>query len=115
MGDPEAKSFPLELAHSRRDIYGTGRKRAGPLLPHHLQVIADHSEGSAQEIMLIALRLNVPPRLSELHGQPGGNALGLQPSGYHGSELGLEGANPLLCLIVLSDGLVTLLAGHATL
>ena len=36
LGDPRAKSFPLELAHPRRDIYGMGHKRAGPLRLHHL-------------------------------------------------------------------------------
>ena len=46
LGDPRAKSFPLELAHPRHDIYGTGRKRAGSLRPRHLQVIEDHPDGS---------------------------------------------------------------------
>ena len=66
--DLGAKGVPLELAHPCRDIDGTGRKRAGPLRPCHLQVIIDHSEGSTQEIMLIALRLKAPPRLGELYG-----------------------------------------------
>ena len=70
LGDPRAKSFPLELAHPRCDIYGMGFKRAGPLQPRHLQVIADHSEGSTQEIMLITLRLKAPPCLGELRGSP---------------------------------------------
>ena len=65
--------------------------------------------------MLVALCLKAPPRLGELCGQPGGDALGLQPLGCHGSELGLEGANSLLCLVTLVDGLVTLLMGHAML
>ena len=66
LGDPRAKSFPLELAHPRRDMYGMGRKQAGPLQPHHLQVIIDHSEGGAQETDLINLHLKVPPHLGEL-------------------------------------------------
>jgi len=65
--------------------------------------------------MLIAPRLKVPPCLGMLHGQPGGNALGLQPLGHRSSEIGLEGADPLLCLITLLDGLVALLAGRAML
>ena len=77
LGDPRAKSFPLELAHPRHDIYGTGRKRAGSLWPRHLQVIEDHLNSSAQEIMLIALRLKDPPRLGKLRDQPGGDSLSL--------------------------------------
>ena len=65
--------------------------------------------------MLVTLRLKAPPRPGELHRQSGGNALGLQPLGHHGSELSLEGADHLLHLIALLDGLVTLLVGHATL
>ena len=42
-----AKGVPLELAHLGRDLNGTSRERAGPLQPHHLKVIVDHSEGSA--------------------------------------------------------------------
>ena len=68
-----------------------------------------------QEIVLVALHLKVPPRLGKLCGKPSGNALGLQPLGHRGSELGLEAANPLLLLVVFSDCLVVLLAGHATL
>ena len=77
MGDPSMKSFPLNPAHPHRDIYGMGRKRASPLRPHHLQVVADHSEGNAQEIMLIALCFKVPLCLGELRGQPDGDALDL--------------------------------------
>ena len=115
LGNPRAKGFPLELVHPHRDAYGTGHKRAGPLWPHHLQVVVDHVEGSAQENMLVALLLKDPLHLGEFRDQPGGDALSLQPLGCRSSELGLEGANPLMCLIVLSDGLVTLPAGRATL
>ena len=45
--DPGAKDVPLKLPHPRRDLDGTGRERTGPLRPHHLQVIADHSKGGA--------------------------------------------------------------------
>ena len=65
--------------------------------------------------MFIALRLKGPPRLSELCGQPGGDALGRQRPGHRGSGLGLEGANPLLRLVALSDGLVMLPAGRTML
>ena len=47
LGDPGAKSFPLELAHPRCDIYGSrGHKRASFVRPCHLQVIEDHPDGS---------------------------------------------------------------------
>ena len=45
--NPRAKGIPLELAHLSRDLDGMIRERAGPLRPHHLKVIADHSEGGA--------------------------------------------------------------------
>ena len=66
--DPGVKRIPLELAHPSCDLNGTGRERANPLLPHHLKVIADHSDGGAQDTKLIALRLKIPPRLCEVHG-----------------------------------------------
>ena len=113
LGDPGMKSFPLEMAHPRRDIYGTGRKRAVPLRLHHLQVIADHSKGSAQDTELVALRLKVPPCLSELCGQTDRDTLSLQPLGCCGSKLGLERANLLLRLVSLSNGLVALLVAHS--
>ena len=65
--------------------------------------------------MLVALRLKAPPCLGELRGQPGRNALGLQPPGCCGSKLGLEGTDPLLGLIALSNGLVVLPMGRAML
>ena len=65
--------------------------------------------------MLITLSLKNPPHLGELRALPGRDALGLQPSGHRGSKIHLEGADPLTCLIALSDGLVALLTGHATL
>ena len=63
--------------------------------------------------MLVTLGLKSPPHLGKLRAQPGRDALGLQPSGYHGSKIGTEGADPLTCLITLSNGLVTLLMGRA--
>ena len=75
--DPGTKGSPQELAHPSYDLDGTGRERAGPLRPHHLKVIANHSEGGAQDTELVALRLKIPPHLGEVHGQPSGNALGL--------------------------------------
>ena len=68
-----------------------------------------------QEIMLIALRLKDPSHLGKLHDQPGGDTLGLQPLVYHDSKIGPEGADPLTCLVALSDDLVMLLVGRATL
>ena len=65
---PSAKGIPLELAHLSCDLNSMGHERAGPLRPHHLKVIIDHSEGSAQDTELIALRLKIPPRLGEVHG-----------------------------------------------
>ena len=75
--NPGSKGIPLELAHPGRDLDGTDRERAGPLRPHHLNVIADHSKHGAQYTELVALLLKVPPRLSEVHGQPGKDALSL--------------------------------------
>ena len=65
--DPDAKGIPLELAHPSHDLDGTGHERAGPLKPYHLKVIADHSEGSAQDTKLVTLCLKIPPRLGEVH------------------------------------------------
>ena len=45
--DPIAKGIPLELAQLGHDLDGMSRERAGPLVPHHLKVIADHSKGGA--------------------------------------------------------------------
>ena len=65
--------------------------------------------------MLITLRLKDPSCLGQLHDQPGGNTLGLQPSGYRGSKISTEGADLLTRLTVLSDGLVTLLEVRSVL
>jgi len=65
--------------------------------------------------VLITLRLKDPPHLGQLRGQPSGNALGLQPSGYHGSKIGPKGFYLTKHLVALSDGLVTLLEGRAVL
>ena len=65
--------------------------------------------------MLIALCLKDPPCLGNLRDQPSGDALGLQSLGYHGSKIGPEGADPLPCLVALTDGLVALLEGCAAL
>ena len=65
--------------------------------------------------MLIALYLKDPPHLSKLHDQPGGDALGLQPSGYRGSKIGPKGADLPMRLVVLLDGPVVLLKGQAML
>ena len=99
-----------------------GHERAGPLRPHHLKVIADHSEGGAQDTKLVTLRLKISPRRGEIHSQPGRNALSLQLLGHHAFELGLEGADLLLCvvalllgLVPLSESLVALLASHTML
>ena len=75
--NPNAKGIPLELAHLSCDLDGMGRERAGPLRPHHLKVVVDHSEGGAQDTKLVALRLKIPPCLSEVHDQPSRDALGL--------------------------------------
>jgi len=66
--DPGAKGIPLELEHPSHDLDSTRRERTGPLQPHYLKVVTDHFEGSAQDTELIALRLNIPPRLGEVHG-----------------------------------------------
>ena len=65
--------------------------------------------------MLITLSLKNPLHLSKLRAQPGRDALDLQPSDHRDSKIHPEGADPLTRLIVLSDGLVALLMGHATL
>ena len=66
--DPDTKGIPLELAHQCHDLDGTGHERTGPLRPHHLKVITDHSEGSAQDTKLVALCLKIPLCLGEVHG-----------------------------------------------
>ena len=111
--DPGVKGVHFKLPHPCRDIDGMGYERTGPLRPHHLQVIADHSKGGAQDTELIALHLKVLHHLSKVRGQPDRDALGLQPLGCRGSKLGLEGVDLLLRIIVLSNSLVTLLMGHA--
>ena len=111
--DPSAKGTSFELAHPSYDLDGTSRERASPLRPHHLKVVADHSRGGAQDTELVALCLKIPPCLGEVHGQPGRDALGLQLLGHHIFELGLEGADLLLCVGALLAGLVMLLASHA--
>ena len=65
--------------------------------------------------MLIALRLKDPLCLGQLRDQPNRNTLGLQPSGYHGSKIGSEGADLQTRLVMLLNGLVMLLAGCAKL
>ena len=107
--DPGVKGIPLELAHLSRDPNGTSRERASPLRPHNLKVIVDHSEGGAQDIELITLCLKFSPSLGEIHSQPARNALGRQLLGCLPFELGMEGADFLLCVIALLAGLVTLL------
>ena len=65
--------------------------------------------------MLITLGLKNPPHLDKLRAQPGRDALGLQPSGHHGSNIRPEGADPLTRLIALLNGLVVLLVDRAVL
>ena len=65
--DPSAKGIPLKLAHSGHDLDGTSHERAGPLRPHHLKVIVDHSKGGAQDIELITLYLKISPHLDEIY------------------------------------------------
>ena len=65
--DPSVKSIPLELAYPSRDLDGTGHERAGPLRPHHLKVVADHSKGGAQDTELVTLCLKISPHLGEIH------------------------------------------------
>ena len=72
--NPSAKGIPLKLVHPHRDLDGTGRERTGPLRPHHLKVITDHSNGGAQDTELITLRLKISPHLGEIHSQLGRNA-----------------------------------------
>ena len=103
------------MAHPHRYLDSMGRERVGPLRPHHFKVVADHSEGDAQDTKLVALRLKFPPCLGEVHGQPDRDALGLQLLGSHVFELDLEGANLLLCVVALLEGLVALLMSHAML
>ena len=118
--DPGAKGIPLELAHLSRDLDGTSHERAGPLRPHHLKVIVDHSKGGTQDTELVTLCLKTPPHLGEVHSQPGRNALGLRLLGRHAFKLSVEGADHLLCnvallagLVMLSESLVTLLMSRA--
>ena len=75
--DPDVKGIPLELAHPSLDLDGMSHERAGPLRPHHLRVVADHSEGGAQDTELVTLRLKNSPHLGEIHSQPSRNALHL--------------------------------------
>ena len=75
--DPSVKGISLELAHLSHDLDGTGRERAGPLRPHHLKVIADYSEGGAQDTELVTLCLKISAHLGKIHSQPDRNALGL--------------------------------------
>jgi len=106
--DPGAKGIPLELAHLGRDLNGTSREHVGPLRPHHLKVVADHSKGGAQGTELVTLRLKISPHLGEIHSQPGRNALDLQLLGRLPLELGLEEADLLLRVVTLLAGLVML-------
>ena len=107
--DPDTKSIPLELAYPSRDLDGTGHERAGPLRPHHIKVVADHSKGSAQDTELVTLRLKIYPHLGKIHSQLDRNALGLQLLSRLPFKLDLEGADLLLRIIALLAGLVTLL------
>ena len=91
------------------------RELAGPLRLNHLQVVVDYAKGNLQDIELVALRLKKTPRVGEIRGQSGSGTLGLQLLGSRGLQLGLEGADPLLRLITLSDSLVALPVGHAVL
>ena len=113
--DLGAKGIPLGLAHPSCDLDGISHERAGPLRPHYLKVIADHSEGGAQDTKLVTLCLKISPHLSEIHSQPRRNALSLQLLGRLPFELGLEGADLLLCVVALLVGLVTLLESLVTL
>ena len=120
--DIGTKGIPLELVHPSCDLNSTGHERAGPLRLHHLKVIAYHSKGGTQDTKLVALGLKIPPRLGEVHGHPNRDALGLQLLGRRIFELGLEGADLLLhvitllaSLVMLSEGLVTLLVSHTML
>ena len=61
------KGTPFELVHPSRDLGGMSHERAGPLWPHHLKVIIDHSEGGGQDTELVTLCLKIPPHLSEVH------------------------------------------------
>ena len=92
-----------------------GHERAGPLRLHHLQVVVDYTKGNLQDIKLIALARKKTPHLDEIRGQSGSGTLGLQLLGFCGSKLGLERADPLLHLVMLSDGLVMLPVGYAAL
>ena len=65
--DVGAKGVPLELARWNLDLDGMSHERAGLLQLHHLKVIADYSEGSAQDTELIILRLKISPHLGEIH------------------------------------------------
>ena len=80
-----------------------------------MQVVVDYAKGNLQDIKLIALRLKKAPRLSEIYDQSSSGTLGLLLLGSCGLQLSLEGADPLLCLVTLSDGPVALPAGRATL
>ena len=64
---PSTKDIPLKLAHLSHDLDGTSRKRAGPLRPHHLKVVADHSKGVALDTELVTLCLKVSPHLGKIH------------------------------------------------
>ena len=75
--NPGAKGIRLELAHPSHDLDGMSREQAGPLLSHHLKVVANHSEGSAHDTELVTLRLKISPFHGEIHSQPSSNALGL--------------------------------------
>ena len=75
--DLNTKGTPFKLAHPSHDLDGTSHERAGPLRPHHLKVIMDHSKGGAQDTKLVTLHLQIHPHLGEVHGQPVRNALSL--------------------------------------
>ena len=104
LGNPSMKSTLLKLAHPSRDISGTGRKRAGPSLLCHLQVIADCQNGEGQAIILITFSLKKPPRLGKIGAQTSRNFLSIQPSGHLDSKIRLACLGHLTRFVALSDG-----------
>ena len=53
--------------------------------------------------------MKISPHLGKIHSQPGRNVLGRQLLGHLPFELGLQGADLLLCVVALLVGLVMLL------
>ena len=106
LGDPDVKSTLLKLAHPSRDTGGTGRKRAGPLLLCHLQVVADRQNSEGQVIILITFSLEKPPHLGKIGAQIGRNFLGIQPLGHLDSKIRLACLGLLTRFIALSGRLL---------